>query len=343
MSPLVSIIVPLYKAEMNLKQCIDSILAQTLKEIELILVDDGSPDSSGNIAEDYKKKDDRVIVLHQSNQGAAQARNTGIRAANGEYIGFVDADDWIDSNMYSEMYNLAKKNNQADVVMCGYISESDSNISKVNTPLKDGTYDSKVIVSKVITPMVGTLDKKMVSWKYRVMGSVWRNIFKRELLVKQDIYFNKALSYSEDLIFSIEFLLKSKNLAIINKPFYHYRISEKSLSNGYRKDLFDNLLMVDNIIRKLLDQKLDSKILDSRTMIIVRKVILNEMDKENPNAFFKKMENIQVILNNDKVRDVYSRVKLRGYKYSDILIFGCIKYKLSLPLTLFYLIRNSIK
>ncbi|WP_161522471.1 glycosyltransferase [Caldibacillus thermoamylovorans] len=342
MIPKVSIIVPLYKAESNLKQCIDSILSQTIRDFELILVNDGSPDRSGDIAEEYKSKDSRVIVIHQSNQGVAKARNTGIHSANGEYIGFVDADDWIESNMYFEMYNMAKSSS-ADIVICGYVKGNNSKINEEQPPLNDGIYYSKDIVNKIITPMVGTIEKNLVSWKYRVMGSVWRNIFKKELLIDHNLYFNKDLSYSEDLIFCIESLLKSKKIAVINRPFYHYRISERSLSNGYRNDLFENLLVVDNNIRKLLDGKLAPEILDSRTMVIARKAIINEMNKGNPNCFIKKMKNIRKILNNDKIRDVYTRVKLKGYKYSDIFIFGCIKYKLILPLTLFYYIKNRIK
>lgn len=342
MVPKVSIIVPLYKAEDNLRQCIDSILTQTVKDLELILVNDGSPDRSGDIAEEYKGKDSRVIVIHQSNQGVAQARNIGINAAKGEYIGFVDADDWIEKNMYLEMYNLAKSNS-ADIVMCGYKKGNTSSIREEKPPLKEGIYNSKDIVRQVITPMIGTVEKNFISWKYRVMGSVWRSIFKKELLIEHNITFNKSLSYSEDLIFCIESLLKSNKVAIINNTFYNYRSSENSLSNGYRNDLFKNLLVVDNIINKLLGKKLSPEILDIRTMLVARKAIINEMHKGNPNSFFENIRNIRNILNSDNLREACSRVKLRGYKYSDIFIFGCIKYKLILPLILFYSIKNRIR
>lgn len=342
MTPKVSIIVPLYNAENNVRKCLDSILAQTLKDIEIILVNDGSPDRSGIIAEEYKRNDSRIKVIHQSNQGVAYSRNRGLSVAKGEYIGFVDADDWIEDSMYYEMYNLAKNNN-ADIVMCGYTKHSESKAFDINEPIQVGTYKSNEILKNIIEPMIGTFDKKRISWTYRVMGSVWRNLFRRELIKSQDIYFDNSLSYSEDLLFCIECLLKSKKVLYTNKPFYNYRISENSLSHGYVKDLFHNLLKVDFKIRFLLSDKLNKEILDSRTITIAKKAILNEIDKENPNSYNKKINNIKSIVNNKEINNIFSRMNLKGYKFNDKFVFWCIKNKFAFLLFLFYKIRGIIK
>ena len=107
--PKVSIIVPVYNTEPWLRECMDSLVNQTLKEIEIICVDDGSPDNCGKILDEYAKKDTRIIVIHQKNQGVSAARNAGLDVASGEYITFVDSDDYVDLNTYEKMYNLAKK------------------------------------------------------------------------------------------------------------------------------------------------------------------------------------------------------------------------------------------
>lgn len=116
--PELSIIVPVYKVEKYLPKCIDSILAQTFRDYELILIDDGSPDNCGTICDEYAAKDDRIIVIHQKNQGVSAARNAGLDIARGTYLGFVDSDDWIEPEMYETMISTAKEK-QVDVVICG--------------------------------------------------------------------------------------------------------------------------------------------------------------------------------------------------------------------------------
>ena len=120
MSPKISIIVPVYKVEKYIHKCIDSILNQTFKDFELILVDDGSPDNCGKICDEYAKKDSRVIVIHKENGGLSSARNSGLDIARGDYIGFVDSDDYIENDMYELLYNLCEENN-CDISSCSSI------------------------------------------------------------------------------------------------------------------------------------------------------------------------------------------------------------------------------
>ncbi len=116
--PLISVIVPVYKAEQFLKKCVDSIVNQTYKNLEIILVDDGSPDKCGELCDEFAKNDDRIKVIHKENGGQSSARNVGLDIMTGEYVGFVDSDDWIEPNMYEKLYGLIEKNN-AHIVACG--------------------------------------------------------------------------------------------------------------------------------------------------------------------------------------------------------------------------------
>ena len=136
---MISIIVPVYNAELYLDRCINSVLNQTYKEFELILIDDGSTDSSLSICYDYASKDSRIVVLSKKNEGAGLARNEGLKIAKGDYIGFVDSDDYISPDMYREMYRKAIEND-ADIVQCGYlkVDEKDNIIAKSN-------YQNKII------------------------------------------------------------------------------------------------------------------------------------------------------------------------------------------------------
>ena len=140
----VSIVVPIYNVEKYLEQCIDSIINQTLKDIEIILVDDGSPDNCPQICDDYAKKDSRIKVVHKKNGGLSSARNAGIEVATGDYIGFVDSDDYIELDMYEKMYSIAIENN-VDFVMSDYYRVSDGGKVIATLDMDEGIYEKNKI------------------------------------------------------------------------------------------------------------------------------------------------------------------------------------------------------
>ena len=167
MSVKVSVILPVYNASDYLHQCMDSIVGQTLKDIEIILVDDGSPDNCGKICDEYAAKDTRIKVIHKENGGLSSARNAGMEVAEGEYIGFVDSDDWIESDMYMTLWQKAKDIN-ADLVNCDYFRNND----RIKTNIqKNIVYDKKCIDELLTT-----------SNSNKVLWFVWRNIYRRKLI-----------------------------------------------------------------------------------------------------------------------------------------------------------------
>ena len=204
--PKVSIIVPVYKVEKYLRKCIDSIINQTLKDIEIILVDDGSPDKCGKICDEYAAKDTRIKVIHKENGGLSSARNAGMEVAEGEYIGFVDSDDWIESDMYMTLWQKAKDIN-ADLVNCDYFRNND----RIKTNIqKNIVYDKKCIDELLTT-----------SNSNKVLWFVWRNIYRRELINDYNIHFMEG-NVIEDSPFNLLFLLNCNKICSIDSAFYHY-------------------------------------------------------------------------------------------------------------------------
>ena len=187
--PELSIIVPVYKVEEYLPKCIDSILAQTFNDFELILIDDGSPDRCGEICDEYAAKDSRIKVIHQKNQGVSAARNAGLDIATGTYLGFVDSDDWIESEMYETMILTAEKE-QADSVICG-----------INFYHDDGTYFRSDLVENSFYNknelLIAFLDKPTP-----LGGMCWNKILLRKKVNQNR--FNMNFSYSEDWIYLFE-------------------------------------------------------------------------------------------------------------------------------------------
>lgn len=219
MRPRVSIIVPMYGVEKYVEQCIDSLLDQTLQEIEIILVDDGSPDRSGEIADEYATKDSRIKVVHQKNAGLGPARNTGMRVATGEYIGFIDSDDWANHQMFARLYEAAVKNN-ADIVVSGHCDFTNGVITKTKKhPLEGQTLNSSEQIMEIRKNLYGhKLDDDVVE---AFPMSVWIAIYRRELLIDNKIEFKEILS--EDIIFNLSAYKYANVITFTGDTDYCYR------------------------------------------------------------------------------------------------------------------------
>jgi len=218
----VSVIVPIYKVEDYLSRCVDSIVNQTYKNIEIILVDDGSPDLCGKICDDYSLKYSRIRVIHKTNGGLSDARNYGLAAARGKFILFVDSDDYIDLDAIERMVLLAKENT-LDII-CGdsyrtIVNNSNSTVNR--TKLFGGTVEKKVCTGEEY--LVECINKK----KYSV--AVWTRMYSTDLIKTNDLYFKKDLLH-EDEIWTPRVLLAAKRVGYIKMPFYHYLIRNNSIT-----------------------------------------------------------------------------------------------------------------
>lgn len=208
MNNLLSVIIPVFKAEKSLCKCIDSIILQSYKNLEIILIDDGSPDNCPAICEDYARKDNRIKVIHKQNEGVSCARNTGLENANGEYIAFVDSDDYIDMTMYEKLMNEAIGSNK-DIVFCGYNVVQNGKIAPKNEPQLELTLTNKDFYYNFI--------------KYgenSVFGFVWRMVVKKNIATQ--IKFNSELSIAEDLIYILDLLKITNNISVVDEKLYYY-------------------------------------------------------------------------------------------------------------------------
>ena len=226
--PKVSVIVPFYNVEGYIEKCLDTLVNQTLEDIEIILVNDGSKDNSILIAkkflENYPKK---IVYLEKENGGLSDARNFGIPYAKGEYIAFLDSDDYVEKNMYEEMYALAKKEN-SDMVQCNFYWEYiDKNKKKIGDMQK---YSNK---------------KELIT-KGRV--EAWNKLIKREILENEEIRFPKGLRY-EDVEFTYKLAPYLEKVSFIDKPFIHYIQRQNSISNSQNERTAEIFDILDNVIK----------------------------------------------------------------------------------------------
>lgn len=192
----VSVIVPVYNAEKYLGECVDSILAQTLRDIEVILVDDGSTDTSSSICDAYAEKDSRVQVIHKANGRAASARNAGLKIAQGEYIAFVDSDDWIAPEMYEKMLAAG-----ADVCLCDYLRfQGEKEFPFTQSNIREGFYDKEQIRKEVYPHLV------MDGIEYPITISNWALLIRRKIIAENQLSYREDIHVSEDAPFGSEVL-----------------------------------------------------------------------------------------------------------------------------------------
>lgn len=218
--PKVSVVVPIYNVERYLKTCVDSILAQTLHDIEVILIDDGSPDNCGKIIDEYARKDSRVIAVHQNNSGYSKAVNRGINLARGEYIGIIESDDFIDYDMYESLYKNAKKNKTDVTKGLFYIFRTIPKAGeRQNTIYKNPNgVDLRLAPDGVFKPE---------EWP-RIIGfhaSIWSAIYKAEFIKRIKIPETAGASY-QDFPFMTEVFCKAKRVSVVKRPFVHWRNDE---------------------------------------------------------------------------------------------------------------------
>lgn len=223
MSALISIIIPVYETEQTIERCLVSLINQSYEHLEIILVDDGSTDQSGFLCDLYAEKDNRIKVIHQQNRGASDARNAGIRAANGDYIGFVDSDDWCERDMYRHLYQLSDEG-KADVAICSFVFDK-----------SDGrcfTESSTRIDRPLVLTRGQALQSIAGSRKFEKAGyNVWNKLFSHQLINENAILFNDELTYGEDAFFLVTAILAAQKIVYQPIPVYHYCQNLKSLEN----------------------------------------------------------------------------------------------------------------
>ena len=211
----ISVIIPIYNVEKYLKRCIESIIKQTYSNLEIILVDDGSPDGCAKICDEYKSRDERIVVIHKKNGGLSDARNAGLKVATGEIISYIDSDDYVDLDMYEKMTKAMEEKN-ADIVVCGTNIEYEDGHTKVKCEKEEKSFNREEALIE------------LNSFKSFDMA-VWNKLYKREVVDKIEFPVGKK---SEDYFVMYQYFARAKKVVIINQAKYHYFQRSNSISRG---------------------------------------------------------------------------------------------------------------
>lgn len=252
---LVSIIVPIYNVEKYIKRCVESLEKQTYTDLEILLVDDGSTDKSGEICENLKRKNKKINVIHTPNRGVSHARNTGLKNCKGKYVLFVDADDTIAENMVLILKKVLEEA-KADIALCNYYEEYES---------------GKKIYKRIYLPQILNLDGNAVEEFLKIWSPCGR-LYRREIL--RGIFF-PDLKYGEDLVFNAKLVLENRiqSFVSIDKGFYNYFLrSNSAMRSGFKEEWFIELCEEINIIKELekkFNKKLNTNLVKNGTLVFI--------------------------------------------------------------------------
>lgn len=329
----ITIVIPVYNVEAYLRECVESVINQTYNNLEIILIDDGSKDNSGKICDDLKKMDSRIKVIHKENEGLGLTRNVGIEHATGDYIMFLDSDDYISADMIEILLEKVKINN-LDVCKSGFNRIDDQKKSYAIRKYTSKIYDKKLIHDELIPSILGSSPEKSDSIEMCATGG----LYNMKIIKNNNIRFVSERVYlSEDIFFNIDFMNNANKAMISDYVGYYYRYNPSSLSRRYRPDRFK--------AAKFLFEELEKKVLNlgyseneilriSRCFFINLKVSISQ-ERRSVSGFnnktikynIKKMcedEKVQEIINNYPINKlgVKQRIflKLVKGKYANILL-----------------------
>jgi len=342
MDPLITVIIPVYNVSKYLKQCLDSIINQTYKNLEIILVNDGSTDNSLAICEDYQQLDSRIIVVTQVNKGLAGARNTGIEKATGMYLMFVDSDDWMELNAIETAFSYM---NEVDLVCFSFFKEYPTTQIARKFGL-NGKYNASFIQRKITGPIKEELSDPS---HLETLVTAWGKIYKTKIIKENNI---KAKNLSEigaweDGFFTWEYLNQSQFVFILDEPLYNYRkFNSESITSNYKNGLLDKTNhMFDLLFEQLKKHNKGNdyqEAFNNRICLSVIGLGLNE--SYNKASFFTKCKNMKTVLNSRYHKFIFRHLELRYFPFHWKLFFFFSKYKVVVPLMLLLLaIKKIIK
>ena len=328
---LVSVVLPIYNVEKYLNRCIESVVRQTYKKIEIILVDDGSPDGCPQKCDDWAKRDGRIKVVHKKNAGLGYARNTGIENASGEYICFFDSDDYIADDTIEKAYEAVKKEN-ADIGIFGFSTvDKNGNVTKVIAPkTKCQKYVGENVLTTFLPDLISWNPDNGVATDLRM--SAWTALYSMELIQKNSWRFvSEREIISEDVYSLLDLYRDVKTVVVIPEAFYFYCENETSLTHSYKKDRYNRIKYFYEACIDKCDQLEYSKEVKRRmaypftaNSIAAMKMIVNS---DLSNAEKKKM--IGSIIYDETMQNVVHQMNLKRESITRKILFFSIKHEMN--------------
>ncbi|MCM1134055.1 MAG: glycosyltransferase [Clostridium sp.] len=316
----ISIIVPVYNAEQYLERCVDTLLRQNYENLEILLIDDGSRDGSGRLCDELAEKNKKLRVVHKENGGLVSAWKRGVGESSGEYISFVDSDDWVDLCMIEEMA-VYLSGNPKEIIASNYIIERERGGQQVRQELPAGEYDREAIKKQVIPNLLGR--------EHRCVAvSRCMKLISRGLLEDNMKYSDEKALIGEDMTIMVPSLIDCHRLVAVDKAYYHYRYVTESMVHKYDKDLYKNIQFLMGILFQIVDDKFEGEERQKmrgqveREYVLTLFLALKNEARGNPKGY---RENIFALCKAREVRELVKRAPVKVKDSSNKLLYLTLK------------------
>ena len=321
----ISIIVPVYNVSKYLKRSLDSLINQTLKDLEIIIVNDGSTDNSLDICQEYASLDNRIKVISKENGGPSSARNYGLRYVTSDYVAFIDSDDYVALDMYETMYG-EMQNNICDTIFCNfYIQDNKEQMVAKQEVSERMTFTDNDVFEKLFLGMVGTEPSYPHTARYFM--TVWHAIYSMKIIRNFNLHFKDFIA--EDLVFHCDYLSHAKDVIYIPKCLYYYCWNGSSLSNTYNDSRFVKDLDAYNYVSCMLVKCNKSYLVNADKFLLLRirldifDIVDHCLTKKNSISAISK------IMNRQEVTELYERYRFTKLTFKHLILFLLFKYSSS--------------
>ena len=319
-----SVIIPVYNTEKYLHQCLDSVLNQTFRDFELIIVDDGSTDNSAKICDEYSDKDQRIRLIHQTNGGHTKARKVGLSLATGKYVFFVDSDDWLELDALQIINENVKKTGADIITFDSYFCHKGKQV-KYHQSAPAGFYDKKAMIESIYPKMIysGRF------FYFGVYASMWNKVFLRSILTPNLLNVDERIRIGEDGLATFATFLDASSVCVLAKKYlYDYRDDNISITRSYYPELFNNTNLLIDKLRQMNKKKniydLDSQI-DYYYLYNIYSIFIEEFYYKYKKSIFQKFKNLKNIYQDHRVMEVLDRVSFDDFKDSHLTFFKILQ------------------
>jgi glycosyltransferase involved in cell wall biosynthesis len=343
LNPFISLIIPVYNVEQYLSDCFNSILTQPGDDIEIIVINDGSTDKSPEICQSYARKDTRIKITNKKNEGLGYARNYGLEVASGEYVAFLDSDDWISQDMVLSVKKILQG---TDIQLLEFgLIQIDVDKSKTGLKLpriKPGTYSRENITEDILPNFLSDRGE-------RISNSVCNHIYRRDIIENNKIrFFSEREIFTEDFLFTLQYILNADNLTVIDEVLYYYRLNQDSLTKVYRPHYLQLVINRDIVLREILTIR---GIIDKYEKYVTEKFlanspsfIFNAFRRVGSSSFSEVTGEFRSILNNPKVIYAFKKLDFKKIPFKKWLLYFLMRHRRSsmiyLLLRFFQLIKK---
>ena len=342
----VSVVIPVYNiGEAALKQCVDSVIGQRDVTLEIFIIDDGSEEECARLCDSFKDKDCRIQVIHQTNQGVSVARNEGMRRAGGEWIAFVDGDDWLELDMLSVMVEHGNKN-EADIVLCDcYINYHKKQVKAhffEENELSLTDSNKHRFLMQVLCPRVGNDRASIID-----AGVPWAKLYRHSFLREKNIFFNKKLKRMQDNIFNLYAFEYANSVFYMHVPLYHYR---KSINSGlYRynpniSDIYDYYFkeVLDYIVYFDKDESFKNA-LNYKIFFSIYVIMNNDiLSRNNPDNYWDKRKKMLMIINSPFYKMAVNEMKVQYLNHIEMIFFTLVRHKFFMGMYMAVIIKKLV-